>query len=116
LLSIRALYAQYVSNDELCGAAGTLADECTRLAHMTQTAEFEAWICRIALGGAGVRARNIPKALQLKHTIYIQAGGDPVKMMHPALWAIAKPLVTQPEQKAAPAKAKAAATKAVVKR
>ncbi len=87
------MFAQYVMNDELCGECGTLVDLCSRTMARAHTSEFEGWICRIALGGAGIKAKNIPKALLVKHSAYIDAKGDPVNMCHRSLWAIAKPLI-----------------------
>jgi hypothetical protein len=83
-----------LSDDDWHGEFAELNEKALETFERTFTTEFENWIVRICLGGAGCRPKNQAKAITGKHTIYTMVQKcDPSKLVHSALWQIAQPLI-----------------------
>lgn len=123
LLASRSTYATYLPQSSLDSCRDCLAGVVTTLKRV-QTKEFENWIVRIVLEGAGCEARNASKSLTIKFQEYVgsENGGGAkdknvsAKQVLPLLWSLAKPLIGDegPTAKDAkqPSKAKASSSKA----
>ncbi len=94
MLACRALYSQFLTDDDDAAECNRLVQLATDSANRANTSELENWIVRIVFGGGGLKAKNPAKAIQKKLNEYTVAHKGNDKHVHPGLYKAAQGVVS----------------------